>query len=193
MCLGASTSQPSDHQNSNNEEPGGDGSVDMDTTPPPLGIKLTGYRLVFMTTVLSFGTIKTILTYTGLSIAPTTLDWVAGTFLTALLYWIGLYEESNKWKSFFQVDLSPALVYCAKRMLGESEHTYITGSVLTYSPVAAVLLRLSLVLAVFSAGLHVFVSIYPLLPCPSWFWRHARSLLRRRSWCDAVLARNQSI
>ena len=45
------------------------------------------------------------------------------------LYWIGLYEGSNKWKSFFQVDLSPAFVYCAKCMLAESEHTYITGRV----------------------------------------------------------------
>ncbi|KAN0131809.1 hypothetical protein V8E53_010337 [Lactarius tabidus] len=37
-----------------------------------------------MATVLSFGTIKTILTYVGQSIAPTTLDWFAGTFLTAV-------------------------------------------------------------------------------------------------------------
>jgi hypothetical protein len=83
-CLLPSTPRPSDHQNSNNEELGGDGSVDMDTAPPPLGVKLTGYKLVFMMTILSFGTITTILTYMGLSIAPTTLDWVAGTFLTAL-------------------------------------------------------------------------------------------------------------
>ena len=52
-----------------------------DVTPPPLGVKLTGYRLVFMTTLL-FGTVKTILTYMGQSTAPTTLDWVVGTFLT---------------------------------------------------------------------------------------------------------------
>jgi len=90
----------------------------MDTTPPPLGVKLTGYRLVFMTTAFSFGTIKTILTYVGQSIAPTTLDWVAGTFLAVVLYWIGLYEESNKWKWFFQVDLAPAIGYCAKRGAG---------------------------------------------------------------------------
>jgi hypothetical protein len=56
----------------------------MDAMPPPLGVKLTGYRLVFMVTVLLFGTVKTILTYMGQSIAPTTLDWVAGTFLTAV-------------------------------------------------------------------------------------------------------------
>ena len=43
----------------------------------------TGYRLVFMATVLSCGTIKTILTYMDQSTMPTTLDWVTGTFLTA--------------------------------------------------------------------------------------------------------------
>ena len=53
-------------------------------TPPPLGVKLTGYRLFFMTTVFSFGVAKCILTYKGQSIAPTTLDWVSGTFLTLL-------------------------------------------------------------------------------------------------------------
>ena len=76
---------PSVHQNdSDQEEHGDDHSVDMDTKPPPLGAKHTGYRLVLMTTVFSFGTIKTILTHMGQSIAPTTLDWVAGTFLTVV-------------------------------------------------------------------------------------------------------------
>jgi hypothetical protein len=81
-CLFPSAPQFSDH--SNHEVPSGNRSVDMDATPPPLGVKLTAYRLVFMVTVLSFGTVKTILTYMGQSIAPTTLDWVAGTFLTAV-------------------------------------------------------------------------------------------------------------
>jgi len=86
--------------------------------PPPLGVKLTGYRLVFMATVFCFGTVKTILTYMGQSIAPTTLDWVAGTFLTVVLFWIGLYEGSNKWNWFFQVDYAPAIGYCAECMVG---------------------------------------------------------------------------
>jgi hypothetical protein len=90
----------------------------MDATPPPLGVKLTAYRLVFMLTVLSFGTVKTILTYMGQSIAPTTLDWVAGTFLTAVLYWIGLYEGSNKWPWFFQADYAPPIGYFAKSAVG---------------------------------------------------------------------------
>ena len=54
----------------------------MNAPPPSLGVKLMGYRVVFMATVLSFGTVKTILNYMGQSSAPTTLDWVAGTFLT---------------------------------------------------------------------------------------------------------------
>jgi len=98
---------------SDQEEHSDDRAAGMDTTPP-LGVKLTGYRLVFMTTVFSFGTIKTILTYMGQSIAPTTLDWVSGTLLTIALYWISLYEESNKWKWFFQVDFAPAIGYCLK-------------------------------------------------------------------------------
>jgi len=91
----------------------------MDATPPPLGAKLTVYRLVFMTTVLSFGAVKSILAYKGQSIAPTTLDWVSGTFLTVVLYWLGLYEGSSKWKWFFQVDFAPALGYCAMRAVAE--------------------------------------------------------------------------
>ncbi|KAF8260537.1 hypothetical protein EI94DRAFT_890007 [Lactarius quietus] len=101
------------------EGPGGDHSADMDATPPPpLGIKLTGYRLVFMTTILSVGTAKTIISYKGQSVAPTTLDWASGTALTAMLYWVGLYEESNKWKWFFQVDFAPAIGHFAKCLGG---------------------------------------------------------------------------
>ena len=71
-------------QDSGQEGHGNDCLADMDATPPPLGVKLTAYRLVFMTTVLSFGTAKSILAYKVQSIAPTTLDWVSGTFLTVV-------------------------------------------------------------------------------------------------------------
>ena len=56
----------------------------MDATPPPVVVKLTGYRLVTTATVFSFGTVKAILTYTGQSITPNTLDWVSGTFLAVV-------------------------------------------------------------------------------------------------------------
>jgi len=117
--LTVSLPQPSDRQNSDQEGHGDDRSADMDATPPPLGVKLTVYRLVFMTTVLSFGAAKSILTYKGQSIAPTTLDWVSGSFLTVVLYWLGLYEDSIKWKWFFQFDLAPAIGYCAMRAVAE--------------------------------------------------------------------------
>ena len=41
------------------------------------------------------------------------------------LYWIGLYEDSNKWKWFFQVDLAPAIGYCVKRGVAVCKRTYI--------------------------------------------------------------------
>ena len=66
------------------EAHGDDVSADVGTTLPPLRVKLTGYRLVSMATVLSLGTIKTIRTYKGQSIAPTTLDWVSGAFLMVM-------------------------------------------------------------------------------------------------------------
>jgi len=117
--LTISISQPSNRQKSDQEKRRDDSTADMDVVPPPLGVKLTGYRLVFMTTVFSFGTVKAILAYKDQSVAPTALDWVSGMFLTLVLYWIGLYEESNKWKWFFQVDLAPAIGHCALRVVGE--------------------------------------------------------------------------
>ena len=44
----------------------------------------------------------------------------------ARLCWIGLYKDSDKWKSFFQVDLAPAIGYCAKRVVGEGTYTYMS-------------------------------------------------------------------
>ncbi|KAF8261890.1 hypothetical protein EI94DRAFT_748462 [Lactarius quietus] len=44
-----------------------------------------------------------------------TLYSSASGFLTVVLYWIGLYEASNKWKWFFEIDFAPAIGYFAKR------------------------------------------------------------------------------
>jgi hypothetical protein len=62
----------------------GDGAWDEDERrePPPLGAKLTGYRLLNLGVILIFGVIKAAL---GLSSALTTLDWVAGVSL-AIMY-----------------------------------------------------------------------------------------------------------
>jgi len=101
---------------SGQEEQGDDRSADTDAAPPPLGVKLTVYRLLNITILFSIGIIKGILTYKGQSTAPTTLDWIGGALLAALLYWIGLYEDrdTKKGEWFFQADLAPAIGYCTK-------------------------------------------------------------------------------
>jgi hypothetical protein len=52
--------------------------------PLPFGVKLTGYRFVNLTVVLSYGIAKFVLSLQGQSVAPTALDWVAGSVLAAL-------------------------------------------------------------------------------------------------------------
>lgn len=61
---------------------------------PPLGVKLTVYRLLNMTTMLSFCFAKGILAYKGLSTVPTTLDWVSGGVLAVV--WVNLVDLSTK-------------------------------------------------------------------------------------------------
>jgi hypothetical protein len=48
---------------------------------PPLWVKLTGYRLLFMTVILVFGTVKIVPALRGSTIASTGLDWVLGVVL----------------------------------------------------------------------------------------------------------------
>ena len=40
------------------------------------------------------------------------------------LFWIGLYEDSNKLKWFFQVDFAPTIGYFAMRVVWEGKHIY---------------------------------------------------------------------
>ena len=56
----------------------------MDELQPPLRVKLTGYRLLNMSVVFTFGVAKAILTYMGESAMPTTLDWIGGAFLAVM-------------------------------------------------------------------------------------------------------------
>ena len=49
--------------------------------------------------------------------------------MTSRLYWIGLYEESKKWKAFFQVDYAPAISYFAKCVFGTGTHMSFAGRV----------------------------------------------------------------
>ncbi|KAH9961430.1 hypothetical protein BGW80DRAFT_894715 [Lactifluus volemus] len=96
--------------------------TNTDAPPPPhlpLGVKLTAYKLLNMSVILSFGLAKGILTYMGQSVAPTTLDWVAAALLAVILYWIGQYESTDtSWEWFFHIDLTYSICYGAKRFVG---------------------------------------------------------------------------
>ena len=48
---------------------------------PPLGVKLTGYRLLNVGVILVFGVTEAALAHCGQSLALTTLDWMAGALL----------------------------------------------------------------------------------------------------------------
>ncbi|KAN0138410.1 hypothetical protein V8E53_003873 [Lactarius tabidus] len=97
-----------------------DRSTNIDATPPPLGVRLTCYRLANVVIIFLFGiTKKGVLAYQGQSIALTTLDWV-GALLVAVLYRVGLYERVA-WVHEF--DLAPAIGYSIKRAIG----TFMSG------------------------------------------------------------------
>ena len=124
--------------------------------------------------------------------------------VTSRLYWIGLYEGSNKWKWFFQVDLASAIGYCAMRMVGGGKHAYkflspcgasIDMNERICSRVAAIPLRLlfRLYLAGLAVVLHGWQSTFLRVPaCPSqcgarachWYcFLCGRSLARIPSTC----------
>jgi hypothetical protein len=89
-CFLPTIVRPSEPQSSgqdlgqDSEEHGDDRSGDTDAPPPPLGVKLTVYRLLNMTILFSIGITKGVLTYKGEFTAPTTLDWVGGALLAAV-------------------------------------------------------------------------------------------------------------
>ncbi|KAF8260541.1 hypothetical protein EI94DRAFT_890234 [Lactarius quietus] len=147
-----------------------------------------------MTTVFSFGTVKGILTYMGQSIAPNTLDWVSGTFLAVVLYWIGLFEErdSNKWRWFFQVDLSHAIGYYAKRVFGGVMWPLIFLGKALRNFVRRMWLFLQVDYALAISYFAKRVAAGPLLPaCPTTgSWCRTFGLLRCRFLC--VACQNQT-
>jgi hypothetical protein len=57
---------------------------DQQVSQLPLGVKLTGYRLLNVAVILAFGIVKAILSYSGGSAIPTTLDLVSGTLLAVM-------------------------------------------------------------------------------------------------------------
>ncbi|KAI0039636.1 hypothetical protein FA95DRAFT_1459805, partial [Auriscalpium vulgare] len=55
--------------------------------------KITGYRLLVSAVLIAFSIPKAVLAYEGMSVMPTTLDWVMGLLCALLLYWLGLFES----------------------------------------------------------------------------------------------------
>jgi len=71
-------------------------AIISDVEQPPLGVKLTGYRLLNMGVVFAFGLSKAILTYMGQSAVPTTLDWVSGALLAVwCVFCLGTHHDGN--------------------------------------------------------------------------------------------------
>jgi hypothetical protein len=94
----------------------------------PLGVVLTGYRLLTTFVILSLGIPKAVYSYYGQSLISPSLDWVGGMFFTLLLvfisevgyakltifrfFWLGVIEATRPelCPSFFRVDLAPAIL-----------------------------------------------------------------------------------
>ncbi|KAH9164444.1 hypothetical protein EDB89DRAFT_416045 [Lactarius sanguifluus] len=92
-----------------NSDQGGGSSVEMRDSPPPLGVKLTCYRLLNVTIGIIFVVLTAVLAYKNLTVAAATVGLVSG--LSALgLYLVGLYERRPGRNWFFQDDLVPIFV-----------------------------------------------------------------------------------
>ena len=97
----------------------------------PLGVMLTGYRLLTTIVIMSIGIPKAVYSYYGQSLISPSLDWVGGIIITLLLvfisevgytkfvdltvfrfFWLGVIEATRPelCPSFFQVDLAPAIL-----------------------------------------------------------------------------------
>ena len=52
--------------------------------PPPLRVKVTGYRVLIIVAIVGFGIFKAVRVYHGQSLTPTTPEIVGGTILTLM-------------------------------------------------------------------------------------------------------------
>ncbi|KAF8267732.1 hypothetical protein EI94DRAFT_1276052 [Lactarius quietus] len=105
---------------------------------PPLGVKLTCYRLLNVTTAILWAVPKAVLSYKNRSAAGTTLDLLAALCGVAL-YWVGLFEErrGKNWERFFQVDLAPSFGHSANVSLEELCRRYpFSAAYLPFSPLS---------------------------------------------------------
>jgi len=85
---------------------------------PLLLVKLTGYHLLNITVITSFGTDKAVLSYQGQSVVPTTLDWILGVVFSIGLYWLGQYEsvEPPVLPWLFEYDYSRVVIFLPMRL-----------------------------------------------------------------------------
>jgi hypothetical protein len=97
----------------------------------PLGVMLTGYRLLTTFLIMGIGIPKAVYSYHGQSLISPSMDWVGGIVFTLLLafisevvftefvelmilrlFWLGVIEATRPelCPSFFEVDLAPAIL-----------------------------------------------------------------------------------
>jgi len=95
---------------------------DPEPTRPLLVVKLTGYRLLTIIVIASLGTAKAVLAFRGKSALPTALDWWIGVFCTIVLWWLGLYENTNPpvavW--FFHTDFASGIIAFLLQIVGST-------------------------------------------------------------------------
>ncbi|KDR69684.1 hypothetical protein GALMADRAFT_145397 [Galerina marginata CBS 339.88] len=93
-------------------------------TPDPGSnhLRITTYRVLVCSSVITFGISKATFGYLGFSTAATWIDWMLGVVATSIFYCLGLYESSsrNLWPAFFSMDrrqsvysLSVGMLYTA--------------------------------------------------------------------------------
>ncbi|KAH9998109.1 hypothetical protein BJV74DRAFT_825301 [Russula compacta] len=77
-----------------------------------LRVKVTGCFLFNTSVILGFGVAKAVYSYRGQAIVSTTLDWVSGTALAIVLYWLSTLEARcpEMWPLFFEVDYAPPIL-----------------------------------------------------------------------------------
>ncbi|KAI9437968.1 hypothetical protein H4582DRAFT_2057478 [Lactarius indigo] len=107
---------PSVHPNNDQ----GDGpSAGIRDPPPPLGVKLTCYRLLNVTIGIILVALTAVFAYKNITIAVATVGLFSGLStigsahrnpMGLRLYWVGLYERRPERNWFFQDDLVPPIV-----------------------------------------------------------------------------------
>ncbi|KAI0281185.1 hypothetical protein BGY98DRAFT_225091 [Russula aff. rugulosa BPL654] len=96
---------------SDNPNPTEDNTQDNDhQATMPLGVELTGYRLLTTGVILGVGVPKAVYSYNGQALISTTLDWLAGVIFALILFWLGEAKRPGLFPLFFHVDYAPSIL-----------------------------------------------------------------------------------